>query len=76
MAGEMDVRMRDAAATDAGRHAGWIHANYVDAYGSAQDVVSECPPWFEDSATFWQAGFDEGRELFTEGCYVDGTPMP
>lgn len=70
-----ELNDQDHAAEMAGRNAGWMHANYVEAYGTGDGAPTECPLYFADSVTFWQAGYDEGKELFENGQFADGTPV-
>lgn len=66
---------RDANHTDAehearqaGHSAGWDHANFVGAYGPAED--SEPQGQYEEHADVWRAAYEEGKADY-EGMKED-----
>jgi hypothetical protein len=71
--GEGEVWSNDtlgAAAHEAGKSAGWSHANFADAYGGA--IVPEekdvpVPDEWVGVPTFYVAGFLEGAQSFVDG---------
>jgi hypothetical protein len=51
-------------ATSHGFESGWIHADYVEAYGLMR--TPDVPDRFQDVASYWLAGFGEGFYAYTD----------